>query len=165
MGFVTAGTGDVIAQAVERSPEESLFPLDRRRMAVFSIFGATWTGLVNSAWLPLLNRVVPGTRLRDIGSRVAIQQLWWNPVFFMPCFYCAYGLGYNLGWHGTLDKARREYWSSLVACWQIWFPSSFVAFCFPPQHQSIIMAVMNLVWNARLSMESSAKRWKGNNET
>ena len=36
----------------------------------------------------------------------------------------AYGLGFNLGVEGTLEKARREYVSSLVACWQIWFPAS-----------------------------------------
>jgi len=73
----------------------------------------------------------------------------------------AYGLGFNLGVEGTLEKARKEYVPSLVACWQIWFPASvrrlrattltdkrkgatkqFVAFSFPVAHQAVIMAVV-----------------------
>jgi len=173
-GFFMSGAGDLIAQVLESdfSDRKKNAKMDIRRFCVFAFFGAFWTGPVNSTWLPILNRLVDGNRLfsKTLSNtassssvlatmvKVAIQQLAWNPLAFMPAFYCAYGLGYGLGLQGTLDKAKPEYWTSLVACWQIWVPGSFIAFRFSTQYQSVVMAVMNLIWNTRLSWESHKRR-------
>jgi hypothetical protein len=153
-GFVFSGLGDLLAQRMEKKPHES-FSLDARRFGVFSLFGAFWTGPVNHRWLPILHSLSPARTLTSTAKKTLVQQLLWNPVAFLPAFYCAYGLGYGMTPAQVWDKAGREYPSTLVACWQIWFPSSFFALMFPERYQSVIMALMNLAWNARLSFESS----------
>jgi len=63
--------------------------LDKRRLAVFAGFGAFWTGVVNSYWLPYLNTLIPGTQHKHTAAKVLVQQLLWNPTCFMPAFYGA----------------------------------------------------------------------------
>ena len=175
-GFVLSGLGDVTAQRLERVADggegedggegggrlrdkgkDKDKAWDARRTLTFASFGATWTGPVNHAWLPVLARMFPGAAWSQTIKRVAVQQLAWNPVAFMPAFYAAYGLGMGLSLEQTLDKARREYATALVACWQIWIPTTLVVFRFPEVYQSVAMSLMNLVWNTRLSWVSSTE--------
>jgi hypothetical protein len=158
-GFILSGSGDIIAQKLDSTPDE-LFILDKQRTMTYACFGSFWTGPVNHHWLPRLQAMFPGKSYASTLKKVFVQQAIWNPIAFMPAFYLAYGTGMGLGWEGTLNKARNEYSTSLIECWKIWVPTTMVVFRMPERFQSVTMAATNIVWNSRLSWISATEKRK-----
>lgn len=155
-GAVLTGTGDVIAQTVERRNLGEGNAPSVRRLVVFASFGALWTGPFNHYWLGLLAKRFPPTGgWRSVAGKLLVQHALWNPVVYLPVFFTFNGLGMGKSWSEIEAWVRRDYWGMLVWCWVVWVPiTGWMFVAVPERFQSILMSGISLAWNSFLSWRS-----------
>ncbi len=146
-GFAMALAGDLIAQRSE-SPGQ---PVDVRRLAAFTVFGAAWTGPVNNRWLPLV------ARLPNLGTKLLVQHGFLNPLVFVPAFLIWNAVAQGKDWGETRGYVQERYPKVLCSVVAFWTPVTAVVFSRVPEVlQSVTMAVISLVWNVAFSFVSNS---------
>ena len=90
---------------------------------------------------------------RALLKKTAFNQLFLNPFVYLPLFYTWTGMWYSRTLDQTLDKAKHEWWDSLVATWVIFTPLNLVNFSLVPlRHQQAVNAAASFVYNTTLSL-------------
>ncbi|CAM8880364.1 unnamed protein product [Rhodiola kirilowii] len=141
--------GDLICQVViDQVPS-----LDLKRTFVFSFLGMALVGPTLHFWYLYLSKLVtvpgvPGTLLR-----LLLDQFVFAPTFigvFITALVTLEG-----GPSHVIPKLQQEWWSSVIANWQLWIPFQFFNFRFVPQQFQVLAAnFVSLVWNVILSYKA-----------
>ena len=161
-GFTLAGSGDLIAQRLEKqngAPKSSIAsnrdPF--RRFLVFASFGFIWTGPFNHYWLGFLARRYPANAgTRSFIEKMVVHHFLWNPIVYFPVFFTFNGLFLGLSMTEFHEWVTRDYVSNLLWCYVVWGPTTAVVFSKVPEHlQSVFMSTLSLGWNSFLSWKSN----------
>lgn len=161
-GFVLAGSGDLIAQKIERqsSKQKSSIASNRdpfQRFLVFACFGFIWTGPFNHTWLGFLARQFPpdGGRQKFL-QKMFVHHMLWNPFIYFPVFFSFLGAGFGLTRPEFESWVKRDYFPNLMWCYIVWGPTTAIIFQRVPEHlQSVLMSALSLGWNTFLSWRSN----------
>ncbi|KAL8530121.1 hypothetical protein ACS0TY_007271 [Phlomoides rotata] len=141
--------GDLICQlVVDQAPS-----LDMKRASIFTLLGLVLVGPALHFWYLFLSKLVTTP-----GASGALFRLLLDQFLFAPAF-----IGVFLSTLVTLEgkpsdvipKLQQEWFSSVVANWQLWIPFQFLNFRFVPQQFQVLAAnFVSLIWNVIFSYKA-----------
>ena len=89
-----------------------------RRTAGFASFGLVYVGGFNHYWFGWLTRQFPGSSARAVFSKLAVQQVVANSLFYLPTFYVINGIAMQQTPAEIAWKVENEYVDTLIKTWQ-----------------------------------------------
>ncbi|XP_039064130.1 protein sym-1-like [Hibiscus syriacus] len=141
--------GDLICQlAIDHVPS-----LDVKRTFIFTLLGLVLVGPALHFWYLNLSKLV-----KLPGASGAFLRLLLDQFIFAPIF-----IGVFLSTLTTLEgrpsqvvpKLQQEWFSAVVANWQLWIPFQFLNFRFVPQQFQVLAAnFIAVIWNVILSFKA-----------
>ncbi|KAI3984264.1 hypothetical protein MKX01_011218 [Papaver californicum] len=127
--------------------------VDLKRTFIFTLLGFSLVGPALHFWYLYLSKLVTSP-----GATGAVLSLVLDQFIFSPIF-----LGVFLSTLVTLEgkpsqvvpKLQQEWFSAVIANWQLWIPFQFLNFRFVPQNFQVLAAnVVALAWNVILSFKA-----------
>ncbi|KAL2320595.1 hypothetical protein Fmac_029564 [Flemingia macrophylla] len=141
--------GDLVCQFVI----DKVQSLDFKRTFVFTFLGFALVGPTLHFWYLYLSKLVtlPGTSGALL--RLVIDQFLFSPIFigvFLSTLVTLEGRPSQV-----VPKLKQEWFSAVLANWQLWIPFQFFNFRFVPQQFQVLVAnVVALAWNVILSFKA-----------
>lgn len=141
--------GDLICQlAIDKVPS-----LDYKRTFLFSFVGLAFVGPTLHFWYLYLSKLIPLPGASGAFLRLLLDQFVFAPVF-IGIFLSALVILEGRPSH-VVPKLEQEWFSSVLANWQLWIPFQFLNFRFVPQQFQVLASnVVSLVWNVILSSKA-----------
>uniref|UniRef100_A0A7N0THS7 Uncharacterized protein n=1 Tax=Kalanchoe fedtschenkoi TaxID=63787 RepID=A0A7N0THS7_KALFE len=141
--------GDLICQVViDQVPS-----LDLNRTFVFTFLGMALVGPTLHFWYLYLSKLVTVPGVSGTLLRLLLDQFVFAPTFigvFLTALVTMEGRPSQV-----VPRLKQEWWSSVIANWQLWIPFQFLNFRFVPQQFQVLAAnVVSLVWNVILSFKA-----------
>ena len=112
VSFGATAAGDLVAQ---NATQETI---SWRRTAGFAGFGLVYVGGFNHYWFGWLTRRFPGSDARAVLSKLAVQQIVANSLFYLPTFYAINGIALQQSPAEIARKAENEFVDTLIKTWQ-----------------------------------------------
>ncbi|KAL4277536.1 hypothetical protein HN51_060644 [Arachis hypogaea] len=141
--------GDLICQLVIDQSQS----IDLKRTFIFTLLGFILVGPTLHFWYLYLSKLVTLPGASGVLLRLVIDQFLFAPTFigvFLATLVTLEG-----GPSQAVSKLKQEWFSSVVANWQLWIPFQFLNFRFVPQQFQVLAAnVISLVWNVILSFKA-----------
>ncbi|KAH7556855.1 hypothetical protein ACOSQ2_026391 [Xanthoceras sorbifolium] len=141
--------GDLICQVViDQAPS-----LDVKRTFVFTLVGLVLVGPTLHFWYLSLSKLVSLPGSSGAFARLLLDQFLFSPIF----------IGVVLSTLVTLEgrpsqvvpKLQQEWFSAVIANWQLWIPFQFLNFRFVPQQFQVLAAnFVAVAWNVILSFKA-----------
>jgi len=127
--------GDILAQKFVMPDEEKGYDLMRTvRLGSFGFLIHGPTGHYFYSWL---DKQIPGTAMKTVATKVAIDQLLWNPCFGVM-FFSYLGLAEGKSFADIQTKIKNDLSTAVVGSWTVWIPAHFVNFRFVPSSQRLV---------------------------
>lgn len=141
--------GDVICQLVfDQVPS-----LDLKRTFLFAFLGLVLVGPTLHFWYLFLSKLITAPRASGAFFRLLLDQFIFSPIFigtFLAVLVSLEGRSSLV-----IPKLRQEWFSSVLANWQLWIPFQFLNFRFVPQQFQVLAAnFIALIWNVILSYKA-----------
>ncbi|KAK4533572.1 hypothetical protein CCYA_CCYA18G4454 [Cyanidiococcus yangmingshanensis] len=150
--LVGFGLGDVLAQRFLDKQK-----LDGKRLFRMMSFGFLIHGSTGHYWYQFLDQMIKGTGVRQVVSKVALDQLLWAPVF------TAIFLGYTSLLSGatteeTMKKIKADTFTGVRASWSVWPIAHAINFRFvPPSQRLLYINSIQIVYNMFLSILAQSR--------
>ncbi|CAL5193255.1 unnamed protein product [Lathyrus oleraceus] len=141
--------GDLICQLVIDKVQTP----DWKRTFLFTLLGIVLVGPTLHFWYLYLSQLVtlPGTSGALL--RLVLDQFLFSPMFigvFLATLVTLEGRPSQ-----AVPKLKQEWFSAVIANWQLWIPFQFLNFRFVPQQFQVLASnVVALVWNVILSFKA-----------
>nr|NP_001090480.1 uncharacterized protein LOC779393 [Xenopus laevis]AAI23161.1 MGC154358 protein [Xenopus laevis] len=127
--------GDILAQKFVMPDKEKGYDLMRTvRLGSFGFLVHGPTGHYFYSWL---DKQIPGTAMKTVATKVAIDQLLWNPCFGVM-FFSYLGLAEGKSFADIQTKIKNDLTTAVVGSWTVWIPAHFVNFRFVPSSQRLL---------------------------
>ncbi|KAI5560150.1 hypothetical protein POPTR_016G029700v4 [Populus trichocarpa] len=141
--------GDLICQLViDQVPS-----LDLKRTFLFTLLGLVLVGPTLHIWYLYLSKMVTVPGASGAFLRLLADQFVFSPIFigvFLSTLVTLEGRPSQV-----IPKLQQEWFSAVLANWQLWIPFQFLNFRFVPQQFQVLAAnVIALVWNVILSFKA-----------
>ncbi|XP_004303336.1 PREDICTED: protein sym-1 [Fragaria vesca subsp. vesca] len=141
--------GDVICQLVI----DQVPCLDLKRTFLFTLLGLVLVGPTLHFWYLYLSKLVTFPGASGAFMSLLLDQFLFSPMFigvFLSALMTLEGRPSQV-----IPKLQQEWFSSVLANWQLWVPFQFLNFRFVPQQFQVLAAnVIALVWNVILSFKA-----------
>lgn len=141
--------GDVICQLVI----DQVPCLDLKRTFLFTLLGLVLVGPTLHFWYLYLSKLVKLPGASGAFLRLLLDQFLFSPIFigvFLSALMTLEGRPSQV-----VPKLQQEWFSAVLANWQLWIPFQFLNFRFVPQQFQVLAAnVIALVWNVILSFKA-----------
>ncbi|ERM98257.1 protein sym-1 [Amborella trichopoda] len=141
--------GDLVCQLLI----EKVSVLDSKRTFLFTLLGLVLVGPTLHFWYLKLSNLVT-----QPGGSGALLRLLLDQFLFSPLF-----IGFFMSTIVTLEgrpsevvpRLRQEWFSTILANWQLWIPFQFLNFLYVPQQFQVLAAnFIALAWNVILSYKA-----------
>ncbi|KAI4348560.1 hypothetical protein L6164_009270 [Bauhinia variegata] len=141
--------GDLVCQLViDQVPS-----LDLRRTFSFTLSGFALVGPTLHFWYLYLSKLVTLPGAQGAFLRLVLDQFLFSPPFIG--LVVAFLMVLEGRPSEVVPKLRQEWFSTVVANWQLWIPFQFLNFRFVPQQFQVLAAnVVSLIWNVILSYKA-----------
>ncbi|KAJ6804737.1 protein sym-1 [Iris pallida] len=141
--------GDLICQLlIDQVPQ-----LDLNRTFVFTLLGLVLVGPTLHYWYLSLSKMITMPGASGAFLRLLLDQFGFAPIFigvFLSALVTLEGRPSQV-----MPKLKQEWFSSVVANWQLWIPFQFLNFLFVPQKFQVLAAnFVALAWNVILSFKA-----------
>lgn len=141
--------GDIVCQiAIEEMPS-----VDLKRTMLFTFLGFALVGPTLHFWYLYLSKLVTIPGAKGAFLRLILDQFLFSPLFigtFLSTLLTLEGKPSQV-----VPKLQQEWFSAVIANWQLWIPFQFLNFRFVPQQFQVLAAnVIALVWNVILSYKA-----------
>ncbi|KAL6337661.1 hypothetical protein AAG906_037254 [Vitis piasezkii] len=141
--------GDLICQLViDQVPS-----LDLKRTFLFTLLGLVLVGPTLHFWYLYLSKLVTIPGASGAFLRLLLDQFLFSPIFigvFLSTLVTLEGRPSQV-----VPKLQQEWFSAVLANWQLWIPFQFLNFRFVPQQFQVLAAnVVALAWNVILSFKA-----------
>ncbi|KAL7153619.1 hypothetical protein ABFS83_04G181700 [Erythranthe nasuta] len=141
--------GDLTCQLlIDRVPS-----LDLKRTFVFTLLGLVLVGPTLHFWYLSLSKLVTAPGASGAFLRLLLDQFLFAPVFigvFLSTLMTLEGRPSEV-----IPKLQQEWFSSVLANWQLWIPFQFINFRFVPQQFQVLAAnFIAVIWNVILSYKA-----------
>ena len=151
---VICASGDAACQLIQKNDDG----FDVARTSRFAFLGSFLLAPVLSFWYGKLGLLIPGTSIAPVLKRLALDQLFFAPLF-IPTFMSSLMLleeGPSCTPAIIMERLRISWQGALVANWMIWVPANLVNFKFIPGAYQVLFAnCVGFVWNAVLSFQAT----------
>ncbi|KAJ6795039.1 protein sym-1 [Iris pallida] len=141
--------GDLICQLLIDQVQQ----LDLKRTFVFTLLGLVLVGPTLHFWYLSLSKMVTRPGTSGAFLRLLLDQFGFSPIFigvFLSALVTLEGRPSQV-----MPKLKQEWFSSVLANWQLWIPFQFLNFLFVPQNFQVLAAnVVALAWNVILSFKA-----------
>ncbi|KAJ6300709.1 hypothetical protein OIU76_021493 [Salix suchowensis] len=141
--------GDLICQLVI----DQVASLDLKRTVMFTLLGLVLVGPTLHFWYFYLSKLVTVPGASGALLRLLVDQFVFSPIFigvFLSTLVTLEGRPSQV-----IPKLQQEWFSAVLANWQLWIPFQFLNFRFVPQQFQVLAAnVIALVWNVILSFKA-----------
>lgn len=141
--------GDLVCQLVI----DKVQSLDLKRTFVFTFLGFALVGPTLHFWYLYLSKLVTLPGASGAILRLVLDQFLFSPIFigvFLSSLVTLEGRPSQ-----AVPKLKQEWFSAVLANWQLWIPFQFFNFRFVPQQFQVLAAnVIALVWNVILSFKA-----------
>ncbi|CAN4085389.1 unnamed protein product [Withania somnifera] len=141
--------GDLICQLWIDQVES----VDVKRTFLFTLLGMVLVGPTLHFWYLYLSRLVTTPGIAGTLMRLVLDQFLFAPIFvgvFLSSLVALEGRSSQV-----IPKLKQEWFSSVLANWQLWIPFQFFNFRFVPQQFQVLAAnLIALVWNVILSYKA-----------
>ena len=151
--LVGFGLGDVLAQ---RFLDKNL-QLDTKRLFRMMSFGFLIHGSTGHYWYQALDRYIRGTGVKEVVSKVALDQLLWAPVF--TAIFLGYtSLTSGATWDAAKSKIKADTFTGVRASWSVWPIAHAINFRFiPPSQRLLYINAVQVAYNMFLSILAQSK--------
>ncbi|KAK4362645.1 hypothetical protein RND71_017886 [Anisodus tanguticus] len=126
---------------------------DVKRTFLFTFLGLVLVGPTLHFWYLYLSRLVTTPGVAGTVMRLVLDQFLFAPIFvgvFLSSLVTLEGRSSLV-----IPKLQQEWFSSVLANWQLWIPFQFINFRFVPQQFQVLAAnFISLVWNVILSYKA-----------
>ncbi|KAA8517878.1 hypothetical protein F0562_015333 [Nyssa sinensis] len=141
--------GDLICQvAIDQVPS-----LDLKRTFLFTLLGLVLVGPTLHFWYLYLSKLVTLPGSSGAFLRLLLDQFLFSPIFigvFLSTLVTLEGRPSQV-----VPKLQQEWFSAVLANWQLWIPFQFLNFRFVPQQFQVLAAnFIALIWNVILSYKA-----------
>uniref|UniRef100_A0A5B7AKN9 Peroxisomal membrane 22 kDa (Mpv17/PMP22) family protein n=1 Tax=Davidia involucrata TaxID=16924 RepID=A0A5B7AKN9_DAVIN len=141
--------GDLICQlAIDQVPS-----LDLKRIFLFTLLGLVLVGPTLHFWYLYLSKLVTLPGASGAFLRLLLDQFLFSPIFigvFLATLVTLEGRPSQV-----VPKLQQEWFSAVIANWQLWIPFQFLNFRFVPQQFQVLAAnFIALIWNVILSYKA-----------
>lgn len=127
--------------------------VDVKRTLLFTFLGLVLVGPTLHFWYLYLSRLVTTPGVAGTLMRLVLDQFLFAPIFvgvFLSSLVTLEGRSSQV-----IPKLQQEWFSSVLANWQLWIPFQFFNFRFVPQQFQVLAAnFIALVWNVILSYKA-----------
>lgn len=127
--------------------------VDVKRTLLFTFLGLVLVGPTLHFWYLYLSRLVTTPGVTGTLMRLVLDQFLFAPIFvgvFLSSLVTLEGRSSQV-----IPKLQQEWFSSVLANWQLWIPFQFFNFRFVPQQFQVLAAnFIALVWNVILSYKA-----------
>ncbi|XP_009631456.1 protein sym-1 [Nicotiana tomentosiformis] len=127
--------------------------VDVKRTFIFTLLGLVLVGPSLHFWYLYLSRLVTTPGASGAVMRLVLDQFLFAPIFvgvFLSSLVTLEGRSSQV-----IPKLQQEWFSSVLANWQLWIPFQFINFRFVPQQFQVLAAnFIALVWNVILSYKA-----------
>ncbi|XP_042418792.1 protein sym-1-like [Zingiber officinale] len=141
--------GDLICQLLI----DQVLKLDWKRTIVFTFLGLVLVGPTLHFWYLYLSKLVTLSGASGAFSRLLLDQFIFSPIFigvFLSSVVALEGRPSQIKL-----KLQQEWFSAVIANWQLWLPFQFLNFRFVPQNFQVLAAnFVALAWNVILSFKA-----------
>jgi len=133
--FVGFTAGDILAQKfVTPDPEKGY---DIMRTLRLGSFGLLIHGTTGHYFYGFLDKMIPGTAMKTVATKVGIDQLIWNPIFGVM-FFSYLGLAEGKSFADISKKIQADLKTAVMGSWTVWIPAHFINFRFIPSSQRLL---------------------------
>lgn len=144
--------GDLACQILVEKNEKINF----RRFAIFATMGLVMIGPVLHYWYGFNQAIISAPGLKGGIMRMAIDQIFFAPVFVAACFSTLFLLEGKP--KEIPDKLKSDLKPAVFANWKLWVPAQFINFVYvPPPLRVAFSSCVSLLWNVYLSFASNNK--------
>ncbi|KAM3319403.1 protein sym-1 isoform X1 [Capsicum chacoense] len=127
--------------------------VDVKRTFLFTFLGFALVGPTLHFWYLYLSRLITTPGVTGTLMRLVLDQFLFAPIFvgvFLSSLVTLEGRPSQV-----IPKLQQEWFSSVLANWQLWIPFQFINFRFVPQQFQVLAAnFIALVWNVILSYKA-----------
>lgn len=134
---------------------EEAWRFDPARAFRMMAFGVCVLGPLGHYWYRYLDRVFPGTSVREVVKKVFLDEFCMNPPYLLSFFlFMSLLEGHNR--QEATDRLKKEFWPTYTLDIAIWCPAAAINFLFvPPTHRVLYVSGISVFWNAWLSFVSN----------
>jgi len=126
--------------------------LNWTRLARLSIFGLIYHGPSGHYFYGWLDKQIEGTGAKDVFSKVAIDQIFWCPIF-MTVFFSYLGLTSGDSFSTIGNKIKTDLLSACQGSWKVWPFVHAVNFRFiSTKHRLLFLNSVQIAFNMFLSI-------------
>lgn len=144
--------GDLACQILVEKNEK----INLRRFAIFATMGLVMIGPVLHYWYGFNQALISAPGLKGGLMRMAIDQVFFAPVFVAACFSTLFLLEGKP--KEIPDKLKSDLKPAVFANWKLWVPAQFINFVYvPPPLRVAFSSCVSLLWNVYLSFASNNK--------
>lgn len=141
--------GDLICQLlIDKVPS-----FDYKRTFMFTFLGLVLVGPTLHFWYLYLSKLVTLPGASGAFLRLLLDQFLFAPMFigvFLSSLVALEGRPAEV-----IPKLQQEWFSSVLANWQLWIPFQFINFRFVPQQFQVLASnFVALIWNVILSFKA-----------
>jgi len=146
----TAGTlyftGDVLCQKLEKKEE-----WDYMRTARMTVIGIGLMGVAGGKWYAIMDKKLPGTDVRTIVKKVALDQFVFAPAFYLS-FYFGMSLLEGHSIQHTYEHVKKKFLPTYAVDLIFWPVAQAVNFrSVSPPNRVLYISSLCIFWNAFLS--------------
>jgi len=143
--------GDLLAQLfIVKAPT-----LDYARLATLTAFGFLYHGPSGHYFYNWLDSKIVGTDGKSVATKVAIDQIFWCPLF-MTVFFTYLGLVNGDSFATIADKIKNDLLTACQGSWKIWPIVHAVNFKFiSTKHRLVFINGVQILFNMFLSLLGS----------
>lgn len=141
--------GDLVCQLAI----DQVTTVDLKRIFIFTFLGLALVGPTLHFWYLYLSKLVTMSGASGAFLRLIVDQFIFAPIFigvFLSTLVTLEGRPSEV-----IPKLQQEWFSSVIANWQLWIPFQFLNFRFVPQQFQVLAAnFIAVVWNVILSYKA-----------
>lgn len=146
--FVGFSAGDLLAQKFIDKKDT----IDLKRLLKLASFGFLVHGPTGHYFYGFLDGKMPGTSAATVASKVAIDQLIWNPIFG-TMFFGWLGLMEGQDLEGIKTRIQKDLMASVKGSWTVWPIAHAINFRFIPNSQRLLyINTVQIGYNCFLSI-------------
>uniref|UniRef100_A0A7R9ZC11 Peroxisomal membrane protein MPV17 n=1 Tax=Pseudictyota dubia TaxID=2749911 RepID=A0A7R9ZC11_9STRA len=132
-------------------------PFDMKRFLTLSVFGFIYHGPSGHYFYNWLDSKIEGTGAGAVATKVAIDQIFWCPIF-MSVFFAYLGLVNGDGLAAIGDKIKNDLLSACQGSWKVWPLVHAVNFKFiSTKHRLVFINGVQIAFNMFLSIIGTKK--------
>lgn len=154
---LTSLTGFTIGDVLAQNFIDPNADYDLMRTIRLGSFGFLIHGTTGHYFYGFLDSKMPGTAPTTVATKVAIDQVVWNPIF--GCMFFGFlNFAEGKSWDDYTKKLQADLQTAVVGSWTVWVPAHIINFSYiQPSQRLLYINTIQIGYNIFLSFLGNKK--------